>query len=67
MPKSVWATFHQGKIELLEDLEISEGARVLVTLLPDEETDFWLQTSEVSLSNVWNNDKDDIYAQLLKA
>ncbi len=64
MPKSVWATFRQGKIELLEDLEISEGSRVLVTLLPDEETDFWLQTSQVSLDNLWNNEEDDIYVQL---
>jgi hypothetical protein len=67
MPKSVWATFHQGKIELLEDLEISEGSRVLVTLLPDKETDFWVQTSQPALDNVWNNEEDDIYAQLLKA
>jgi hypothetical protein len=32
----------------------------------NDETQFWLQTSQVSLDAVWNNDEDDIYAQLLQ-
>ncbi|AUB38126.1 hypothetical protein COO91_04089 [Nostoc flagelliforme CCNUN1] len=39
--------------------------RVLVTLLPDDETEFWLQTSQTSLSSVWDNAEDDVYAELL--
>jgi hypothetical protein len=65
MLKTVWATVRQGKIELLESTELPEGAKVLVTLLPDDETDFWLQTSQVSLDAMWDNTEDDIYAQLL--
>ncbi|WP_445174349.1 hypothetical protein [Microcoleus sp.] len=42
MLKTLWATVRQGKIELLESLELPEGAKVLVTLLPDEEGEFWL-------------------------
>lgn len=66
MPKTVWATFRQGKVELLEQIEFAEGTRVLVTILTDNEADFWIQTSQVSLDAVWNNDEDDVYAQLLQ-
>jgi hypothetical protein len=50
---------------LLESEELPEGTRALVTLLPDDETKFWLQTSQTSLSSVWDNAEDDVYAQLL--
>ncbi len=63
--KTFWATVNQGKIELLEATELSEGTKVLITLFPDDETDFWLQASQVSLNAVWDNTEDDIYAQLL--
>ncbi|MEL6903650.1 MAG: antitoxin family protein [Cyanobacteria bacterium J06606_4] len=65
MPKTLWATIRQGKIELLESIELPEGTRVLVTLLPDNETSFWLQASQTSLDAVWDNTEDDVYAQLL--
>ncbi|MEH1809674.1 hypothetical protein [Nostoc sp.] len=65
MLKTLWATVQEGKIELLESEELPEGTRVLVTLLPDDETEFWLQTSQTSLSSVWDNAEDDVYAQLL--
>jgi hypothetical protein len=65
MPKTVWATFSQGKVELSEPIAIPEGTRILVTILPDDESDFWLKASQTSLAAVWDNDEDDIYAQLL--
>ncbi len=65
MLKTLWATVRQGKIELLESAELPEGTRVLVTLLPDDETEFWLQASQTSLDAVWNNAEDDVYAELL--
>ena len=65
MLKTLWATVRQGKIELLELSELPEGAKVLVTLLPDEETEFWLQASQTSLDTVWDNTEDDVYAELL--
>ena len=65
MLKTVWAIVRQGKIELLEQTEIPEGTRILVTLLPEDESEFWLQTSSVSLDAVWDNTEDNIYAQLL--
>ena len=65
MLKTLWATVRQGKIELLELSELPEGAKVLVTLLPDEEAEFWLEASQTSLDTVWDNTEDDVYAQLL--
>ena len=64
MPKTVWATFLQGKVEFSEPIVIPEGTRILVTILPVEESEFWLKASQASLAAVWDNDKDDIYAQL---
>ncbi len=65
MLKTLWATIRQGKIELLESAELPEGTRVLVTLLSDNETEFWLQASQPSLDAAWNNNEDDVYAQPL--
>jgi len=64
--QTLWATIRKGKIELLESTQLPEGARVLVTLLPDNETEFWLQASQASLGTVWDNTEDDVYAQLLQ-
>ena len=66
MLQTLWATIREGKIELLESTELPEGTRVLVTLLPDDETCFWLQASQTSLDAVWDNIEDDVYAQLLQ-
>lgn len=65
MIKTLWATVRQGKIELIDSTELPEGTRVLVTVLPDDETEFWLQASQTSLNAVWDNTEDDVYAQLL--
>jgi hypothetical protein len=65
MPKTIWATFSQDKVELSEPISIPEGTRILVTILADDESDFWFKASQTSLAAVWDNDEDDIYAQLL--
>ena len=67
MLKTLWATVRQGKIELLEPEELSEGIKVLVTVLPDDKAEFWLKASQTSLDAVWDNEEDDVYAQLLQA
>ncbi len=61
MLKTLWATVRQGKVELLDVADLPEGARVLLTVLLDEEADFWLKSSQESLDAVWNNDEDEIY------
>jgi predicted DNA-binding antitoxin AbrB/MazE fold protein len=66
MSKALRAIIHEGKIEPLEQVDLPEGSKVLVTLLADDEADFWLQASQPSLDTIWDNPEDDVYAQLLK-
>jgi hypothetical protein len=66
MLKTLMATVHQGKIELLDQSKLPEGTKVLVTILPDDDADFWSTTSQASLNQVWGNSEDDIYAKLLE-
>ena len=66
MMQTVWAVVHDGRIEPSEPVELPEGARVLVTLLPEDESRFWLESSEKSLSAIWDNAEDDAYAKLLE-
>ena len=64
MPKTVGANFSQGKVELSEPITVPDGTRILVTILTDDESEFWFKASQTSLAAVWDNDEDDIYAQL---
>ena len=67
MLQTIWAVIHNGKIEPLEDIALPEGAKVIVTLLSEEEDpQFWSSASEKSLAEVWENTQDDIYAELLQ-
>jgi predicted DNA-binding antitoxin AbrB/MazE fold protein len=62
MMQTVWAVIHDGRIEPSEPVELPEGARVLVTLLPEDERQFWLEASGKSLAAIWDNAEDDAYA-----
>ena len=66
MLRTFLGTVRQGKIELLDSADLVEGTQVLVTLIANNEVEFWLQASQVSLNAVWDNAEDDIYAELLK-
>lgn len=66
MLSTVWGVVRDGKIELLEPVEVSEGAKVLVTLPRSDDADFWLQASQTALDAVWKNSEDDVYGQLLQ-
>ncbi|MDT4968957.1 MAG: hypothetical protein QOJ64_3694 [Acidobacteriota bacterium] len=65
MLNTIRAIVREGKIELLEEVEIPEGTEVLITPLIDE-ANYWLRASESSLGSVWNNSEDDVYAELLE-
>ena len=67
MLKTVWGVIRNGKIELFEKIPLEEGAKFLVTLFhEDNKAQFWMQVSDFSLANVWENTEDDIYAKLLQ-
>jgi hypothetical protein len=66
MLQTLLATVHDGKIQLSEEIALPEGTRLLVTVLSDNEDQFWLEASQNSLNAVWHNAEDDAYAQLLE-
>lgn len=60
------AIVHNGQVQFLEQVDLPEGAKILVTVLQDDQTDFWLAASQSSLKKIWDNSGDDIYEQLLE-
>jgi len=65
MTNAVRAVVHDGKIEPLDRLDFPEGTRLLITVVPDDEQDFWSGASKPSLDAVWGNEEDDVYGQLV--
>ena len=66
MLNTVRAVVREGKIELLEPVDLPEGAMVLVTPLIEEDTLFWVRVSHIAPDAIWDNAGDDVYAQLLQ-
>ncbi len=66
MLNTLWAVVREGKVEFLEEVDVPEGTKVLVTLLPDDQDDFWLKVSQASLDKIWDNTEDDVYEKLLE-
>jgi len=66
MINTIWAVIRDGKIVPLQDVNVPDGTRALVTLLPEDDAGFWLAASESSLNEVWGNTEDDVYAELLE-
>jgi hypothetical protein len=65
MLKTLWAEVKQGKIELLELADLPEGTRVLVTLLPTQETDQWLNPQGAVRDDIWDNIEDNVQVPVL--
>jgi hypothetical protein len=67
MQNTARAIFHDGKVELVDPIEVPEGAHLIVTLVEDEDDDraFWLAATQTSLDKIWNNSADDVYEELL--
>jgi predicted DNA-binding antitoxin AbrB/MazE fold protein len=66
MLTTIQAIVEAGQIKLLESVDLLEGQKLLVTILSEDESKFWLDTSQDLLDTVWDNAEDDIYAQLLE-
>jgi hypothetical protein len=52
--KTLWAEVKQGKIELLELADLPEGTKVLVTLVPTQEMEQWLQDTPRVGDDIWD-------------
>jgi hypothetical protein len=66
MLETVWAVVQNGKVETTEAVNAPNGTRALVTLLVEDEVDFWQAASSQSLDEIWDNEEDDVYAELLE-
>ena len=55
MLSTIRAVVRDGKIELLERVDMPEGTELLVTILPDDEARFWLGCSQPTLDRIWGN------------
>lgn len=67
MLNTVWAVVNEGRIETLGEVNVPDGTRAIVTLLVEDDADFWHAASSASLDEVWDNEEDDVYAELLAA
>lgn len=63
MLNTIHAIFKDGKIQLLEEIDLPEGTEMLVTPLLDD-SEFWVKASRPTLDAIWENDEDNVYAEL---
>ena len=59
------AEMRKGRIRIIEKADIPEGARLLVTVMPEDDAAFWIAASGSTSNAVWENCEDDIYEKLL--
>ena len=67
MLTTVKGIVQKNRIRVVENIDIPDGTRLLITILsPEEDEEFWQNASLTSLDKIWNNSEDDIYAALFK-
>jgi len=65
MPSTIEAVVKNGHFVPVKDISLPDGTKAMVTILSDDDIEFWMSASEDSLDEIWNNKEDDIYAELL--
>ncbi len=68
MTTTLNAIYESGHLRLLQTLPLPEHTLVQVrleTVSPDTERAEWLAQGERQLINLWNNEADDVYNDLL--
>jgi hypothetical protein len=65
MYQTLPAEVRNGRIQLIEKVKIPDGARVLVTVINEDDRVFWRKASDVSLKKIWVNKDDDVYENLI--
>jgi predicted DNA-binding antitoxin AbrB/MazE fold protein len=66
MIKTIDATYEDGKLVLEQPLPLPEHTHVRVIIDTDSERAGWLALSEESLREVWDNDADEVFNDLLQ-
>jgi hypothetical protein len=65
--ESIPGIVQDNKVVLSEEIHIPDGTRVIVTVPSNvKPASFWEAASAGTLDRIWNNEEDDIYADLLK-
>ncbi|MFN0279716.1 MAG: antitoxin AF2212-like protein [Pyrinomonadaceae bacterium] len=62
---TIEAIVKDGQIVPVEDVSLEEGSRVLITVSEGNDRDFWMAATEDTLRAIWDNEEDDVYAELL--
>ncbi|MGD9561095.1 MAG: antitoxin family protein [Pyrinomonadaceae bacterium] len=62
---TIEAVVKNGYIVPLGSVRLEEGEKVLVTLSNSYDEDFWIAAGESTLDEIWDNEEDDVYAELL--
>ncbi len=65
MINTIEAIVKDGQFVPIKSISLPDGTKAIVTIMGDEDNDFWMSASEESLDAIWNNNEDDIYAELL--
>jgi predicted DNA-binding antitoxin AbrB/MazE fold protein len=65
MPNTIEAVVKNGQFVPIESITWPDGTKAIVTIVDDDEREFWLSASEESLNAIWDNEEDDVYAELL--
>lgn len=66
MLTTVRAIVREGKIQLLESVNLPEGSELLVTIISEDESIFWANASLSSLQQIWDHPDEDVYGELLE-
>ncbi|CAN5359353.1 hypothetical protein BH24GEM3_BH24GEM3_11720 [soil metagenome] len=67
MMTTVRAVVKDGRIQLLEPIEIADGTEVLVTVpTDDDDREFLMRITEQAFAAIWDNPEDDAHGELLK-
>jgi hypothetical protein len=61
----------QGQVQLLEKIKLTKKHRALVTILGEtdyifDDNVFFTTASSSKSDEIWNNEEDDVYAELLE-
>ena len=62
---TIEAVVKNGMIVPMGDVHLEEGEKVLVTLGNSYDESFWLSANSETLDKIWDNEEDDVYAELL--
>jgi predicted DNA-binding antitoxin AbrB/MazE fold protein len=66
MINTIEAVLKNGHFVPIESVSFPDGTKARVTIIDDDDLDFWWSASEEVIDAIWNNSEDDVYAELLK-